>query len=93
MTPDEKFDHMVKVRNRTFGPAAATTISPHLDVHVSADNKRFLDLTADDLNMYSVLQQSTCKHGLRRKVAKRALTALGSVSGVCRLAKRFRTHS
>ena len=30
MTPAEKFQHMVKVRNRTFGPTAATTVSPPL---------------------------------------------------------------
>ena len=33
--------------------------------------------------MHNVLQQSTCRHGRRRKVAKRALNALGGVSGLC----------
>ena len=32
--------------------------------------------------MHRVLQESSCKHGKRRRVAKRCLTALGLVSGV-----------
>ena len=82
MTPEQKFAHAITVRNRTLGPEAATTVSPYLDVEVTKDNKRFLRLDKDDLNMYRVLQQSTCRHGRRRLVAKRALTALGDVSGV-----------
>ena len=85
MLPQEKFAHAIKVRNRTLGPVAGTTVSPHLDVEVSEDNKFFLRLTKDDINMHKVLQQSTCKHGVRRKVAKRALTALGGISGICGL--------
>ena len=42
-----------------------------------------LTLTPDDVNMHKVLQMSTCKHGQRRRVAKRCLTALGGVSGLC----------
>ena len=82
MSPEQKFQHMVTVRNRTLGPKKGITVSPFLDVEVSPDNNRFLQLSADDLNMHRVLQQSTCKHGKRRKVARRALTALGTVSGV-----------
>lgn len=85
MTPEQKFQHMIKVRNRTLGPQKATTVSPYLDVHVTDDNKRFISLTADDLNMHTVMQQSTCKHGKRRKVARRALNALGGVSGIAGL--------
>ena len=33
--------------------------------------------------MYHVLQQSTCRHGKRRRVAKRTLNALGWGSGLC----------
>ena len=85
MTPDEKFAHAIKVRNRSLGPDAAITVSPYLNVEVTDDNKRFLRLNKDDLGMYRVLQQSTCRHGKRRRVAKRALTALGDVSGMCGL--------
>ena len=82
MTPEQKFQHSVRVRNRTIGEGA-TKVSPHLNVEVTEDNKRFLQIKSHDLNMYRVLQQSTCRHGARRKVARRALTALGGVSGVC----------
>ena len=85
MTPEQKFIHAIKVRNRSLGPDAATTVSPYLNVEVTDDNKRFLRLNKDDLGMYRVLQQSTCRHGKRRRVAKRALTALGDVSGMCGL--------
>ena len=85
MTPEQKFIHAIKVRNRSLGPDAATTVSPYLNVEVTDDNKRFLRLNKDDLGMYRVLQQSTCRHGKRRRVAKRALTALGDISGVCGL--------
>ena len=70
------------VRNRALGPIAGTTISPHLDVEISEDNKRFLRLSPDDLNMHRVLQESTCRHGKRRLVARRTLNALGNVSGL-----------
>ena len=82
MTPEQKFEHAIKVRNRSLGPDKATTISPYLDVEVTDDNKHFLKLTADDVNMHRVLQQSTCRHGVRRKVAKRTLNALGGISGL-----------
>ena len=82
MSPEDKFDHAVTVRNRTMGPKA-TELSPYLDVEVTEDNKRFLNIKPHDINMYHVLQQSTCRHGDRRKVARRSLTALGGVSGVC----------
>ena len=55
MTPEEQFAHMIKVRNRTLGPVAGTTVSPHLDVEVSPDNVFFLRLKKDDLNMHKVL--------------------------------------
>ena len=83
-SPLQRFEHAVRVRNRTLGPDKGTTISPHLDVEVSESNRRFLRLSPEDVNMHKVLQQSTCKSGVRRKVAKRALTALGGVSGLAR---------
>ena len=83
MTPEQKFAHAIKVRNRTLGPVKGTTISPHLDVEVTNDNKKFLQLSPDDLNMFNVLQESTCRHGKRRRVARRALNALGGISGLC----------
>lgn len=60
----ERFYHAVTVRNRTLGPKAGTEVSPHLDVEVSTDNVKMLRLTPDDVNMYQVLQQSTCKGGV-----------------------------
>ena len=33
--------------------------------------------------MHRVLQESMCKHGVRRKVAKRTLNVLGTASGLC----------
>ena len=83
MTPEQKFQHAITVRNRTLGPDHATTISPHLDVEVTPDNERFLSLKPEDINMYNVLRQSSCKHGRRRKIAKRTLNALGGLSGKC----------
>ena len=83
MTKLDRFHHAVTVRNRTLGPGAATTPSPHLDLAITEDNQTMLTLTADDVNMHKVLQQSTCKRGQRRKVAKRCLNALGGVSGLC----------
>lgn len=83
MSPTEKFDHAVLVRNRHLGPEKATTLSPHLNVEVSADNRRMLKLNPDDLNMHKVLRTCNVKHGERRKVVKRALTMLGSASGMC----------
>ena len=83
MSNIDRFRHAVTVRNRTLGPGAATTPSPHLDLEISDDNRTMLTLSPDDINMNLVLQQSSCKHGRRRKVAKRALNALGGVSGLC----------
>ena len=85
MSPLQKFEHAITVRNRTLGPSKATKVSPYLDVVMTKDNKRFLDLTDDDVNMHRVLQESMCKHGFRRKVARRTLTAMGSASGQCRV--------
>ena len=81
MTPEQQFEHAVTVRNRLLGKKG-TVVSPHLDVEVTEDNRKFLALSKDDLNMYRVLQESTCKTTMRRKVAKRALTALGGFSGI-----------
>ena len=83
LSPMERFEHAISVRNRTLGPQKGTQISPHLNVEVSKDNKRFLMLNDDDLNMHRVLQESMCKHGFRRKVARRTLNALGTASGLC----------
>ena len=85
MTPTEQLSHAIKVRNRALGPERATTVSPYLDVEITDDNRKFLTLSKDDLNMYHVLQQSTCRHGKRRRVAKRTLNALGDASGICGL--------
>ena len=82
MTPEQKFQHAIIVRNRTLGPVKATTVSPHLDVAISPDNQKFLSLSPDDVNMHRVLQESTCRNGTRRRVAKRSLNALGGVSGI-----------
>ena len=80
-----RFHHAVCVRNRTYGPVAGTTVSPYLDVEQTPDNIAMLRLKPDDINMYRVLQQSTCKkNNKRRKVARRCLTALGGASGVAR---------
>ena len=79
----QRFHHSITVRNRMFGPDAATTPSPHLDLAMTDDNRRMLKLTPDDVNMHRVLQESTCrKGGKRRKVARRCLNALGGVSGM-----------
>ena len=83
MSPMQRFDHAIKVRNRSLGPVKAVKVSPYLNVEVSRDNKRFLSLNQDDINMHRVLQESMCKHGFRRKVAKRTLNALGNASGIC----------
>ena len=83
MTREEKLQHAITVRNRTLGPVAATTVSPYLDVEVTPMNQSLLELKPEDVNMYNVLQQSTCKSTMRRKVAKRTLTALGTASGLC----------
>ena len=82
-TPTEKFEHAITVRNRVLGPTAGTTVSPYLDVEVTETNQSLLRLKPEDVNMYKVLQESTCKVSMRRKVAKRTLTALGSASGMC----------
>ena len=82
-TPEQKFQHAITVRNRLLGPKKGTTVSAYLDVEVSEDNKKFIRLPKDDLNLYCVLQNSMCKTTMRRKVVKRALTALGGVSGLC----------
>lgn len=82
MSPEQRFHHAVTVRNRTLGPIRGTSISAHLNVEVTPDNMRFLRLTPEDVNMHKVLQQSTCRHGMRRRVARRSLNALGGVSGV-----------
>lgn len=83
MTPTEKLEHAITVRNRTLGPKAGTTVSPYLDVEISSSNQTLLELKPEDVNMYRVLQESTCKTTMRRKVARRTLTALGSASGLC----------
>lgn len=83
MTPHEKLQHAITVRNRTLGPDAGTTVSPYLDVEITSTNQSLLKLKPEDVNMYHVLQQSTCKSKMRRKIAKRTLTALGGVSGMC----------
>ena len=85
MKPLEKLEHAITVRNRTLGPKRGTQVSPYLDCEITPDNQRMLKLGKDDLNMYNVLQQSTCRPDVRRKVARRTLTALGGVSGMCRL--------
>ena len=82
MTPLQRFQHMVTVRDRTMG-AAAIKPSPHLNLEISDDNRRFLAVTPDNINMFRVLQESTCRHGQRRRVSKRTLNALGYASGMC----------
>ena len=82
-TPLERFQHAITVRNRALGPDKATTVSPHLDLEITPMNKKLLRLRPEDVNMYQVLQQSTCKSSMRRKVAKRTLAALGGASGMC----------
>ena len=84
MTPEQQFQHAIKVRNRSYGPTEGTCVSPYLDVEIFEDNKEFIKASKDDVNMlYRVLQSSTVKRGVRRKVAKRSLNALGGVSGMC----------
>lgn len=83
MTGLQKLEHAIRVRNRHLGPVKGTCISPHLDVEMSADNKKMLELQPEDLNMYKVLRDCNVKYGERRKVAKRALTMLGNASGMC----------
>ena len=56
MSPAARFDHAVAVRNRTLGPVKGVQVSPYLDVQMSADNRRFLRLKPEDVNMYRVLQ-------------------------------------
>ena len=73
---------MVTVRNRCLGPVKGTRVSAFLDVEESSDNKKMLSLKMEDLNMYQILQESTCRHGKRRKVAARTLDALGYASGI-----------
>ena len=85
MSPMQRFEHAITVRNRTLGPKAGTTVSPYLDVEVSQDNEKFLTLKPEDLNMHRVLQESMCKHGFRRKVARRTLNALGGILSFCRI--------
>ena len=85
MTQEEKLYHTITVRNRTLGPKRGTTVSPHLDVEITPMNQAMLSLKPSDVNMYRVLQQSTCKSDVQRKVAKRTLTALGGASGMCRV--------
>ena len=82
MSKLDRFQHAVTVRNRQYGPGAATTPSPHLDLEITDDNRRMLALNVDDVNMHTILRESTCKRGQRRRVAKRCLNALGGVSGV-----------
>ena len=55
MSAMEKFDHAIKVRNRSLGPDLGTTVSPYLDVTITSDNQKFLNLGKDALNMYNVL--------------------------------------
>ena len=82
MSPEDRFKHMVSVRNRYLGPIKGTEISSWLDVEQTKDNTKMLRLGPDDLNMYRVLQESSCRHGQRRKVAARALDSLGYASGM-----------
>ena len=63
MTPEQKFHHAVTVRNRTYGPKEAVTVSPHLDVEMTESNKRFLRISPEDTGMFNVLRESTCRHG------------------------------
>lgn len=84
MTNLQRFHHAVTVRNRLLGPEG-TKPSPYLDVAITPDNKLMLNLQPDDINMYHVLQDSTCRpNGKRRRVARRSLNMLGGVSGVAR---------
>ena len=57
MSPIQRFQHAVTVRNRTYGPKA-TTPSPYLDLEITADNRKFLKLRPEDVNMHRVLQVS-----------------------------------
>ena len=55
MTKEEKFDHVVTVRNRTYyGPVKGVQVSSYLDVEISDDNRRFLRLKPEDedVNMH-----------------------------------------
>ena len=82
MTPTQQLDHAITVRNRSLGPDAGTTVSQYLDVEISADNEAMLKLNPADLNMFKVLQSCNVKHGERRRVARRALTMMGTASGM-----------
>jgi hypothetical protein len=83
MSPMQQLDHAITVRNRHLGPDVATSVSPYLDVEISEDNKRLLQVHPVDLNMFQVLRNCNVKHGERRRVAKRVLTMLGTASGQC----------
>ena len=78
----QRFEHAITVRNRSLGPKKGIAVSAHLDVEISDTNKQMLSLTPADINMHQVLQQSTCRTGKRRRVARRCLNALGGVSGL-----------
>ena len=78
----QKFDHMVKVRNRSQGKIV---LPDHLDLETTSDNLRLLTPSEDDLNMHAVIKASSCQHGKLRRMASRTLTALGYISGKSRV--------
>lgn len=79
-TPTQKFNYVIQFRNRHLGTKTINTYS-YLNLEMSQDNMRFLQLNPEDINMFKVLQESTCKNGKRRRTAARTLNTLGYMSG------------
>lgn len=81
LTPMQKFDHIVRVRNRALGELALKP-SPELAIEISETNSELLSMDINDISMHKMLQNSTCKTNKKRFVAKRTLDALGRLSGL-----------
>ena len=82
LSPMEKFDHIVRVRNRAMGQSA-TKLSSHLSVEISDMNREILQLDVNDINMHEMIQNSTCQIDHKKSfVVKCTLDSLGRLSGL-----------
>jgi hypothetical protein len=77
MSGEELFAHMAQFARRNLGAAAAAP-SAYLDVEMTADQKKLLDPTPQDLTIRALMLDAGGA-GAQKKLAKRKLDALGYI--------------
>jgi hypothetical protein len=81
----EKFEHAIRHRNRMLGQSDNNTThclpSAHLDLCITTDNKKIMELTARDLSI-GAMMTGAIKVNMGKGLAARKLNLLGEIDGV-----------